>query len=94
MQVFERVFEPSLESVANGGTASLFCYGYTGNIYGHIQATQAIYMDIYRLYRQYIHTGYRLYRLYRQKYTYRLKVIQAIYSTWMEMFIKHYLKIY
>jgi len=31
MQVFERVFEPSLESVANGGTASLFCYGYTGS---------------------------------------------------------------
>ena len=31
-QVFERVFEPTIESVARGGTASLFCYGYTGNV--------------------------------------------------------------
>jgi len=30
-EVFERVFQPSLERVANGGTASLFCYGYTGS---------------------------------------------------------------
>merc|ERR1712032_1774924 len=27
-EVFERVFQPSLERVANGGTASLFCYDY------------------------------------------------------------------
>mmetsp|Transcript_102069 Transcript_102069/g.288241 ORF Transcript_102069/g.288241 Transcript_102069/m.288241 type:complete len:611 (-) Transcript_102069:324-2156(-) len=29
--VFERCFEPQLETVLRGGTASLFCYGYTGS---------------------------------------------------------------